>query len=75
MQTPAVITDIKCSHDYCKKKKTARQNATLPDMGLLQRASFTNKWRYSSHVAYFVAFLQFSQEGMKETEKAVIGRS
>lgn len=74
MKTPAIVTDIKYS---CKcSKTTAKRNATLPGTGIWQWASFTIKWQsYSFHLAHCVSFLHFSQECMKENEKADVGRS
>jgi hypothetical protein len=74
MKIPAIITDIKYCRNCCKT--TARRNATLSVTGLWQGASFTIKWQsYSFHLAYCLSFLQFSQEGMKENEKAIDGKS
>jgi hypothetical protein len=74
MKTPAIITDIKCSRN--NSKTTARRNATLSGTGFWQGASFAIKWQsYSFHLAKCVSFVQFSQEGMKENEKAIVERS
>jgi hypothetical protein len=73
MKTPTVNTDIMYRSNCIKT--TARRNATLPGTGFWQGARFTIKWQsYSFHLAYCVSFLQFSQEGMKENEKSIVGR-
>jgi hypothetical protein len=70
MNMAAIITDIKYRRNCFKT--TAKWNATLPGMGLIQGASLTIKWQsYSSRFAYVVSSLQLSQEGMKEIEKIV----
>ena len=72
MITLNIVTDI-LYRGHCSKT-TARRNAALPGMGFWQGATFTIKWQSSSfHLAYCVSFLQFSQESMKENEKAIVG--